>query len=199
MINKIARLISFAFHPLLMPSIGLFFILNSGTYISLMATEGKWLLFLLVGIGTLILPLSFIPIFSYLHITHTLELDAPRERVFPLLVTSSLYFLTYIVLRKFPIEIISNFILVASISVAINLTVNLFWKVSSHMIGMGGLTGILLVMMIKYQAHITYYLILVILIAGLVGFARLQLQKHTPAQVYTGFFIGLIIVSSLII
>jgi membrane-associated phospholipid phosphatase len=33
-------------------------------------------------------------------------------------------------------------------------------------------------------------IVALIIISGLVGFARLQLQAHNPAQVYTGFIVG---------
>jgi len=29
-----------------------------------------------------------------------------------------------------------------------------------------------------------------ILVSGLIGFARLKLQAHTPAQIYAGFILG---------
>ena len=38
-----------------------------------------------------------------------------------------------------------------------------------------------------------YILALVMLMAGIVGYARLKLNAHTPAQVYSGFLLGVVV------
>jgi membrane-associated phospholipid phosphatase len=40
---------------------------------------------------------------------------------------------------------------------------------------------------------LAFYVILAALVCGLVGFARLKLKAHTPAQVYAGFFAGFLL------
>jgi membrane-associated phospholipid phosphatase len=44
----------------------------------------------------------------------------------------------------------------------------------------------------RYQIVTFPVVIPCLLIAGLLGYARLKLEAHTPAQVYSGFAIGLI-------
>jgi membrane-associated phospholipid phosphatase len=45
---------------------------------------------------------------------------------------------------------------------------------------------------IIWQTDVKLFVIMAILIAGLTGSARIKLNAHTPAQVYTGFAAGLL-------
>jgi len=173
-----------------MPAYGMIFIFDSGSYLSLIPLNGKIFLISIVLLGTLILPLSFIPVLNYLKIVNNIEMEKTSERVFPLLLTSIFFFLTYYLLRRFPIPLINSFILASTLCVFINFLINLKWKVSSHLIGVGGFTGLVSVVSIRIHSDVFLYLILAIAISGLAGFARLRLDKHTPAQVYTGFLLG---------
>jgi membrane-associated phospholipid phosphatase len=78
----------------------------------------------------------------------------------------------------------------ASTSILITAIVNLKWKISAHMVGIGGLCGAIATLVIHKPEPPFGLLYVCILIAGLVGYARLRLQAHTPAQVYSGFLLG---------
>ncbi len=201
--NKIseisAKFISIIFHPLLMSTIGLLIILNSGTYISYIPFEAKRVIFYLFLSGTIIVPLCFIPIFLYFDVIENTKIDSPSHRFLPLLVTGMLYFSTYYILRKYPIPFINLFLLSSCVCVFINACITPWWKISSHLIGAGGLTGLVLSMFIRLNADISMLLIFSILIFGLVGFARLRLNTHTQFQVYGGFILGLAVVCGMIL
>ena len=201
--NKIseifAKFISVIFHPLLMSTFGLLIIFNSGTYISYIPFEAKRVIFYLFFSGTVIIPLCFIPIFLYFNVIENAKIDSPTHRFLPLLVTGVLYFSTYYILRKYPIPFINLFLLSSSICVFINACIAPWWKISSHLIGAGGLTGLVLSMFIRLNADISLLLIFAIIISGLIGFARLCLNTHTQLQVYGGFFLGLIVVCGMIL
>lgn len=70
------------------------------------------------------------------------------------------------------------------------LLINLFWKISAHMTGIGGLCGMMLAVSYRLQINLHLIIILLFLIAGLVAFSRLKLSAHNPAQVYIGFLLG---------
>ena len=57
-----ARVITILFHPLLMPTIGLLLILNSGTYLSLLDPAAKKAVLFVMALGTLLFPLMMIPV-----------------------------------------------------------------------------------------------------------------------------------------
>jgi membrane-associated phospholipid phosphatase len=190
--EKLAKIISYIFHPLLMPVLGLLMIFFSGTYLSFIPFEGKKYLFFIILSGTFIIPLSFIPFFYYFKLVKNIEIETSEQRTFPLLLTTILYFITFYIMHKFPVPYINMFILASATCVLLNLVINFKWKISSHSIGAGGLTGLALSLFLRFHADITSLLILALIISGLVGFARLRLNSHTPAQVYLGFIVGLI-------
>jgi membrane-associated phospholipid phosphatase len=80
----------------------------------------------------------------------------------------------------------------ASLSIIVSLIVTFFWKISIHMIGIGGLTGIVYVT-IQYLAPGSNLIVAgLILIAGLVAFARIKLQAHNSMQVLVGYVVGFV-------
>jgi membrane-associated phospholipid phosphatase len=58
---------------------------------------------------------------------------------------------------------------------------------------MGALLGVFLSLSLKLMINIQLLILLLILLSGLVGFSRLKLNMHGPAQVYVGFFVGLLV------
>lgn len=62
-----------------------------------------------------------------------------------------------------------------------------FWKISLHMAAIGGL----LVIFYAFSFYENFFL-LVILLAGALGSARLQLGAHNSLQVYAGFSLGVL-------
>jgi membrane-associated phospholipid phosphatase len=58
------------------------------------------------------------------------------------------------------------------------------------MVGMGGLIALVIYISFYLKVNLSFYLILVVLLAGITGTARLILKAHTPAEVYSGFVMG---------
>jgi membrane-associated phospholipid phosphatase len=189
-----SKTISFLFHPLLMPTLGLLLIFQSGSYLSYIPFEGKRIIFSFISIGTLIIPLCFLPFYTYFKIISNVEIDSPSQRILPLFLTCIIYFCTAYLVRRIPIPFINAFILGSSICVLLNTLIVPWWKISSHLIGLGGITGLITGMFLRLGADITIWLVIILLISGITGFARLRLQAHTPAQVYVGYFTGSVVV-----
>ena len=93
----------------------------------------------------------------------------------------------------------------ATIALWVAFIINLFTKVSVHTVGVGGLLGMIVLGMYHFEytefylnlGSLGYFhiqmkilLMVIIVIAGLVGTARLLLKAHTTEQVYLGYFIG---------
>jgi len=192
--KRFPQFISVVFHPLLMPTIGVYIILHSGTYISFMRPEAKNIILLIVLSCTFGLPLAFVPLFYYRKITTSLDLSNNTERIIPLIITALLYYFSFYLLRRMGVPgLIQSFLLASAIAVCTNLFITTRWKISAHMIGIGGLTGLIISLAIFYSANIMLYFLAVIVLSGLIGFARLSLNAHSPAQVYLGLGIGFIV------
>lgn len=193
----LAKAISIIFHPLLMPTLGLLAILFSGSYLSMMPTQAKTILIIVTAIGTFILPISMVPLYSFFNIIKNVEMEPRENRLFPYLITTIFYFSTYFFLRKFPIPFINSFILASAICILANAIINYWWKISSHTTGIGGIIGLLITLTLRLNAEVVTFFIIAIIIAGLIGFARLRLEAHTPKQVYAGYLLGFIVVAGI--
>jgi membrane-associated phospholipid phosphatase len=64
-------------------------------------------------------------------------------------------------------------------------------KTSIHLLSMGSALGFFIVLTYKYDINLVPIMMIIILLSGLLGSARLHLKAHTPTEVYTGFFLGM--------
>jgi len=69
---------------------------------------------------------------------------------------------------------------------------NIFKKISLHMIGMGGLVAFMAWQQATDAHWPTWWVPMALLLAGLVGTARLLKNAHAPSEVYAGFLAGII-------
>ena len=71
---------------------------------------------------------------------------------------------------------------------------SMFWKISVHMMGIGGLIGSILSICYNIKGLNLYVLFIILFIlAGSLGVSRLALNRNTPAQVYVGFLVGIVV------
>lgn len=190
-----SKIISFLFHPMLMATIGMYLILNTGPLSSILGVEGKRLVYLIVFFSTAVLPVSLLPLFYQFGVIKSFQMESSRERVVPVMVTAFFYFLGYLLLKRLGVGgLIAEFMLATIIATIGAGIMSYFWKISMHSIGLGGLAGALYAMSIHYSVDLSWVLVLIFLVAGLVGSARLYLGAHKPSQVYAGFLWGFLIV-----
>lgn len=189
-----AKIISSIFHPLLMPVIGLLIIFNTDSYISFsIPFDLKKAVLLLVTVSTFVTPLLITLLLLQRKIIKSLEMETTKERIIPYAFTIIFYVFTLFMLKRAPLHpIIFYFIIGATFSVIVAFVVNIKWKISAHMIGVGGLVGALLAISFRLEIYVTHYLVLALLVSGLVATSRLILNAHNQAQIYTGFLLGIL-------
>ena len=191
--NPFAKLISYIFHPLLMPTFGLWLVLTTNPYIAFMVqpTVAK-ALYIVVFISTFVFPVLSSLLLLFTGRIKSLEMQTPEERRMPYLLTALYYMVGYyMIISKIPLpEEISLLMLGASLSVVITLVINLFRKISAHAVAIGGLIGAFFGMGIISPSGIANPLILLFSMAGIIGYARLKLEAHKPIEVYAGYFLG---------
>jgi hypothetical protein len=198
--RTIANIISVLFHPMFMPTYGILILFNSGTYLSYIPFEYKRLIFIIILVNTAIIPISLVPFYLYRKIIGNIHMESTRERVIPLLVNSILFYFAYYLLSKLNIpSLIKSYILAGAVTVFIALLISFKWKISIHMIGIGGLLGAILVISFRLVADLKLFWMALIIVAGLTGFARLRLCSHNPVQVYIGFIAGFVSVAGVLL
>lgn len=197
--KKASQFISILFHPLLMPFIGVLLILTI-THLALLPVEGKKAIYKIVILSTVLLPLSMLPLFYYNKIINKITMPQRRERLFPLATSIFFYYAGYYILTRLNAPVFIQYFLLSTVIVlSLTLIIHFKWKISTHMVGIGGIIGLLSTFGFLYKIDITTWLIPCILIAGIVGTARLYLKAHQPAQVYSGFLLGFVSVFAVIV
>ncbi|WP_083631232.1 hypothetical protein [Labilibacter marinus] len=200
MSRKVATVLSLLLHPLLMPTIGLLVIFSTQSHVTFIPFEYRRLVSIIVLISTCVLPLSIMPLFLQIGVIKSMQMETPRERIIPLLSTAAFFILGYFFLKKFQLPaFIPLFFLGTLVAVLLSTTITFFWKISIHMIGIGGLLGALVSMSLRYGVNVNVWMLGVIMIAGVLGSSRLLLGAHKPSQIYAGFFLGLIVVSTIVL
>ncbi len=199
--RNIANFISYLFHPLLMATYGcllVFFGLTNTIYYVFTPISTKLVLTITVFAFTFLLPALNLLILYKFNYVSSLKIENRNERTFPLIVTSLCYFGLYYMIYDFNIwPAIKMFILGGGLCILFAAIINIWWQISAHMIGIGGLFGVLLAISFFMQIPFFYAITFCVLIAGIIGFARLLLNAHTPSQVYVGFVFGAIVQFSL--
>ena len=190
MTKKLAKIISVIFNPLIVPTLGFLLLLNSGFYFSMISWEAKRFVLLVVLFTTCILPLLTIAVLA-LNPKFDITMNNHKERILPLLFSSVFYYLGYLLLNKMKAFSVFNLYLIASIIVIIILLLISFrWKISNHMAALGALTGALFALSFRLGINPIWFVLLLIIISGVVGSARLILNKHTLPEIAVGYLIG---------
>lgn len=182
---------SVLFHPMLMPIYGLFLIFHSGTHISFIPFEYKRMSYAIVFTSSCVLPLTVMILLNQLGLIKTFRLESNRERIVPVFFTGFFYFIGYMVLKRFGLpQFIYQFILASLVALYAALVVTFWWKISLHMIGIGGITGAIVALSLKMGLGINAAFVAFLIASGIVGSARLYLNAHTPMQILVGFLLG---------
>jgi hypothetical protein len=197
--RKIANLISIIFHPLLLATylFTAFILMDPMLVLPPGYTKvAQWLIVLVVWLTTFAIPALSLGLLKYTGNISSLKLQNRKERLLPFFYITIFYgFTAYYFSRQMLVTDITSgiFILTAMMILAASI-VTFFWKISVHSVSMGGVVGLLFVITAMLpESPVNYLLLAAILISGLVLSARLKLQAHTPAQVYMGFVLGLLI------
>ncbi len=198
--TRLAQVISVLFHPLLMPTflLGLlFFAAPDVLGIDVLTPSVRITLLGFVSLTTFVIPsLGIYYLFRAKYIK-SLHLDDLADRRLPYFLSTFFYaFATYFFSFSLPplSEIAPEIgIVLGSITVSIGMVglISLYWKISAHSVGIGGMLGAVLGIIIKFgHTNLMYSFIALILMTGFLISARLKLNAHTPAQVAAGLFLG---------
>ena len=190
MVRKFAQIITLILHPVLLPTLGFFLLLNSGFYFSFVNWEAKRLLLLVVLFSTAILPLLSMSILA-INPRFKLSFETGSQRALPLLFSSVFYYMGYLLLNRLNAFPILKIVMIASVMVILGLLLaSLKWKISSHMAALGGLTGVMLALSFRTGVYPLWGIITVIIASGLTGTARLYLEKNKLWHLEAGYALG---------
>lgn len=204
--------LSYIFHPIFMPLLGLYFLFSVETrpnslyiYDALFnfPSDAKNILYIIIGILTILAPLLSLLIMYYNRMISSLTLEIKEERTYPFVLVSFYYLLAYIYVRtKLPEDLehsaLLGFLFGVLLIFVISFIVNFYVKISLHAAAIFGIAGMLLgysqtQLPGSYESlePTNLYIILYLLfVAGLVSGARLYLKAHSLNEILLGSFLG---------
>lgn len=177
--------------PFYLPVLGLIFLFTF-SYLSIFPTMYKLLMVLLFYLFSVLLPTYLIHVYIKYEGWTTKQLINRERRMVPYVISILCYFLGFylLTLMNTP-DFISVIFVVAIIIQVLCAAVNRWWKISIHSAGIGGVTGMVVAFSVILSFDPTWWLCMLLLIAGLVGTARMVLRQHSLAQIVCGYLIGL--------
>lgn len=189
---RTARVISAIFTPFSIPFLA-FLILFLFSYLRIMPIQYKLIVFGVVYCFTILMPTLTIFLFRKINGFSPEDLGERKRRFMPFLLTITSYVFCLVMMHRLNIPwYMTGIILAALIMMVICIVVNLKWKLSEHMAGVGAIVGGLVSFSALFGYNPVWWLCLFILIAGVLGTARIILQHHTLGEVLVGFAVGLI-------
>ena len=189
---RTARVISAIFTPFSIPFLA-FLILFLFSYLRIMPIQYKLIVLGVPCCFTILMPTLTIFLFRKINGFSPEDLGERKRRFMPFLLTITSYVFCLVMMHRLNIPwYMTGIILAALIMMVICIVVNLKWKLSEHMAGVGAIVGGLVSFSALFGYNPVWWLCLFILIAGVLGTARIILQHHTLGEVLVGFAVGLI-------
>ena len=189
-LRNVARVISALFTPFTIPFVA-FLILFIFSYLRIMPLAYKLTVLGLVYVSTILLPTLGIYLFQRLNKLTPAEMAERKRRYVPFLLTIASYIACFLLMRRLHIPwYMTGIILAALLMMIISVVANCWWKLSEHTTGVGAVVGGLVAFSALFGYNPVWWLCAIILVAGIVGTARIILGHHTVGEVLGGFAVG---------
>jgi len=190
--DAIFKGISFVFHPLIMPLLGvLFYYSKTPRFIPMPVVKAK--IFSIV-ILTILIPILLFFLLKTIRKVETIYLKSTQERIIPLFINSIITLLIILrVMRPTEAMLLYYFFYGILISNILCLILAIFkLKASIHMIAASGFFMFALTVGIYFKININGTISLMLIILGGIASARLYLKAHTAKELVLGVAVGLL-------
>ena len=189
-----ARIISYVFHPLFIPTYVFYFLVIQFPYEFAGITEFQ----LKLRLFSLFWLTAFFPAFAVfllwrLKFSESIFLRTKQERIVPYMITMFFYWWMYYLSRNFTDQpaVLKFFYMGIFIATVFGLTLNNYFKISLHAIGAGGAMAAIILFAFYYRAPLGIAMSVAVLIAGVVCTIRFLVSDHTNKEIYTGLLVGI--------
>lgn len=187
----LAKALSLLFHPLLLPTYAFVLVILSNPFLFASYGNDKWIFVLRVFINTFVFPAICILLLWRLGFVKNIEMPEKEDRIIPYIVVGTLYIWSFMTFRKSSDPQMLNIILLGScITLFTSFFANIFTKVSIHAAGMACFTAVVLLLSLQSYYDLRFIFMTVLLLAGVIGTARLYLKAHSLPEVLNGYLIG---------
>ena len=190
-----ARLVSIVFTPFYLPLMGLI-LLFTLSYMALLPVAYRLLVLILAYFFTILLPTLLIRFYRHHQGWTLIELGQRERRMVPYFISILCYFACIWIMESLHIYHFIGSILIAALIIQMTcVVINSWWKISTHTAAIGGVAGALVAFSQIFNFNPVWWLCLVLVVAGMLGTARMILRQHSLAQVLVGFAVGFVCAS----
>jgi hypothetical protein len=196
LVSIFAHLFSYIFHPLFIPlyTIG-FLVFFHPSYFAGFTTEDRYRVLMVTALNTVFFPAFAVLLMKGLGFIKSIFLRSRQDRIGPYLSSMIFYFWTAWVFFKTEPQlalILPSFMTGVFLTTVIGLLSNIYFKISMHAMGVGGMLGLFLIVMFGNTMLMTWPLCIALLVTGIVCTSRLIVSDHTTKEIYLGLFFGLL-------
>ena len=190
-----AYFFSYIFHPIFIPVYAVWYLaFVHPSCFSGYSSHEKWMVIIRVAYTMVFFPLLTVWLLKRLGFIESIFLRTQKDRIIPYIASGIFYFWVYLVFRNQPQipKILTAFTFGVFLSSSAALLANIYFKISMHAIGMGGIVGLFLIILSQNTMLMTWPLSLAFLCTGLVCTSRFIVSNHTQKEIYTGLLLGIV-------
>jgi len=187
---KFANIFSAVFSPFYAP-FWAFMWLFLFSYLRMWPIEYKGFIIGIVLMFTIIIPRLTIELFRRVNKWTHWQLSHREHRHMPYFITIASYVACVLLFMQLNTALFMRGIMLATLVTSLVCAlINAWWKVSTHMAGMGGLFGTVISFSYLFYFNPIFPMCCMLLLAGIMGTSRMILRQHSLSQVIVGFLIG---------
>lgn len=191
----LAIIVSYIFHPVFMPTLMAIILYKlAPTSFSGVTDSNIGMIFFRIAYLTAFYSILTVLLLKGLGFIENIQLKTARERTVPLMATMIFYFWAYWVFKNINAPFILRVLLLGSFwGIILVFLINIFVKISLHTAAAGGMLGILIVLMLISPVNMVLPFFVILLIAGIIGTARMILGSHNNFEIWIGYLVGIIV------
>jgi len=189
---QLSKFISIILHPIFMPLLALYLALETLPSEAFAISQYLNYIYGIVICCTIILPLLSIFFLIRKGRVSSLEMSNHKERSLPLFIIVLWMSLGFFMLNNILLyaPLLKAEILGAILIILFAAIISRFWKISLHLLAIGGVVGVFIALQLIVGGG-GHLLLILILLSGILGVARIQQKAHNHTQVYVGFLLGI--------
>jgi hypothetical protein len=191
-VMKGARLFTNIFSPFYAPLWAVVWLLFFSTMRSF-SLKYRLVLLMIIVVFTIIVPRLTIYVLRKSGNFSRWQFDARTNRHMQYAISLISYVACYLLLLRMDVFGFVACVIVASIlAQIICFIINIWWKISVHMVGVGGWIGFVAAFSFRFGFDPVLPTCIVLAIAGVLGSCQMLFRQHSLVQIIVGFFVGMI-------
>ncbi len=193
-IKFFAKFFSYIFHPLFIPLyVTWYLVFVHHSYFAGYGEKARSWVMVRVALNMVFFPAVTVFLLKGVGFIESIFLKKQKDRIIPYMAAGIFFFWMYLVFHnqtEIP-TILTSFIFGVFLSSSFALLANIYFKISMHAIGCGGMLGLLMVVLnTNASSPFTLPLMIAIFITGLVCTSRFIVSDHTQKDIYVGLLCG---------